>query len=461
MVLCTALFPFSINGNGVAWASTPSLSQAQSDYESEPNDDMDQADTIRPGVPFIGSPDLDMLTFTLAEPSRASIRLTTSSRISYQLYDGRGEPYRLPNGNTVNGVTPSGGPIVTRIPCESLPAGTYYVHLYAAGTGSHGRSYEVLLELGNDGMGFDSALTANLGAPYRASWSSDQKNVYSSVNLPSAGCLKIEMSKPESSYPVMEVYDTSRNLVWSYNARDEADSSKSTYSASVGLKKGAYYVCLRSGITYVSKTLPFTFTLTHKASTNYEAEPNENAQQATMLKLGVACSADIGRSKISSEKDFFKFTATAGKRYDIILAPREGLWDVSELSHVDVYDAAGNLKDCSSYDSLPNGTKRAVFQPTANGTYYIKVSSFSSEQVHYSITVNAFQKKTPTLKVKSSSIRRNYWKTGRFSNQVAYNGDGDLTYRISQLKRQGCIGVPRWNNAHLGFRHCNHHSHRP
>ena len=58
MVLCTALFPSPINGNGFAWASTSSLSQAQSDYESEPNDDMDQADTIRPGVPFIGSPDL-------------------------------------------------------------------------------------------------------------------------------------------------------------------------------------------------------------------------------------------------------------------------------------------------------------------------------------------------------------------------------------------------------------------
>ena len=404
------------------------------DYESEPNDDMDQADTIRPGVPFIGSPDLDILTFTLEEPSRANIRLTTSSRTSYQLYDGRGEPYRLPNGNTVNGVTPSGGPIVTRIPCESLPAGTYYVHLYAAGTGSHGESYEVLLELGNDGMGFDSALTANLGAPYRTSWSSDQKNVYSSVNLPSAGCLKIEMSKPESSYPVMEVYDTSRNLVWSYNARDEANSSKSTYSASVGLKKGTYYVCLHAGTTYISKTLPFTFTLTHKASTNYEIEPNGNAQQATPLKLGVACSADIGNAKSASDKDFFKFTGTAGKRYDIILAPREGLWDVSDLYHVDVYDAAGNFKDCSSYDSLPNGTKRAVFQPTVNGTYYIKVGSFSSEQIHYSITVNAFQKKTPTLKVKSSSIRRNYWKTGRFSNQVTYNGDGDLTYRSSNDK---------------------------
>ena len=56
LALCTTLFPFPINGNGVAWASTPSLSQAESDYESEPNDDMDQADTIRPGVPFIGSP---------------------------------------------------------------------------------------------------------------------------------------------------------------------------------------------------------------------------------------------------------------------------------------------------------------------------------------------------------------------------------------------------------------------
>ena len=386
-----------------------------------------------PASPSSAAPDLDILTFTLAEPSRASIRLTTSSRISYQLYDGRGEPYRLPNGNTVNGTTPSGGPTVTRIPCESLPAGTYYVHLYAVGTGSHS-GYEVLLELGDNGMEFDSALTANLGTPYRASWSSDQKSVYSSVNLPSPGCLKIEMSKPESSYPVMEVYDASRNLVWSYNARGEADSSKSAYSASVGLKKGTYYVCLRSGNAYISQTLPFTFTLTHKASTSYEAEPNENAQQATPLKLGTACSADIGRNKTSSEKDFFKFTATAGKRYDIILAPREGLWDVSELSHVDVYDAAGNFKDCSSYDSLPNGTKRAVFQPTANGTYYIKVSSFSSEQVHYSITVNAFQKKTPTLKVKSSSIQRNYWKAGRFSNQVTYNGDGKLSYRSSNDK---------------------------
>ncbi len=109
-----------------------------------------------PASPSSAAPDLDILTFTLAEPSRASIRLTTSSRISYQLYDGRGEPYRLPNGNTVNGTTPSGGPTVTRIPCESLPAGTYYVHLYAAGTGSHGESYEVLLELGDDGVDYES-----------------------------------------------------------------------------------------------------------------------------------------------------------------------------------------------------------------------------------------------------------------------------------------------------------------
>ncbi|WP_304853423.1 PPC domain-containing protein [Adlercreutzia caecimuris] len=415
------------------------------DYETEPNDSFDTADTLYPDKTFAGvvyDPTLevflpadlktpviaeayDYLSFSLSSRSSVSLELATQGAIKYKLYDSN--QHLLGEGETGSGNRK------TTVSCGVLNKGKYFLFIRCADVYTWRKEYFVTLKT-TRGTDFENAPDTAFGKKNSASWSSDQKNVYSSVNLPSAGCLKIEMSKPESSYPVMEVYDTSRNLVWSYNARDEADSSKSTYSASVGLKKGTYYVCLRSGTTYVSKTLPFTFTLTHKASTNYEAEPNENAQQATMLKLGVACSADIGRSKISSEKDFFKFTATAGKRYDIILAPREGLWDVSELSHVDVYDAAGNLKDCSSYDSLPNGTKRAVFQPTANGTYYIKVSSFSSEQVHYSITVNAFQKKTPTLKVKSSSIRRNYWKTGRFSNQVTYNGDGDLTYRSSNDK---------------------------
>lgn len=415
------------------------------DYETEPNDSFDTADTIYPDKTFAGvayDPTLevflpndlktpviaeayDCLSFSLSSRSSVSLELATQGVIEYKLYDSNQR--LLGEGKTGSGNRK------TTVSCGTLNKGKYFLFIHCADINTWGKEYFVMLKT-TRGTDFENALDAAFGKKHSASWSSDQKNVYSSVNLPSAGCLKIEMSKPESSYPVMEVYDTSRNLVWSYNARDEADSSKSTYSASVGLKKGTYYVCLRAGTTYISKTLPFTFTLTHKASTNYEIEPNGNAQQATPLKLGVACSADIGNAKSASDKDFFKFTGTAGKRYDIILAPREGLWDVSDLYHVDVYDAAGNFKDCSSYDSLPNGTKRAVFQPTAGGTYYIKVRCFSSEQIHYSISVNLFQKKTPSLKVKSASIKRNYWTAGRFSNQVTYSGDGKLSYRSSNDK---------------------------
>lgn len=415
------------------------------DYETEPNDSFDTADTIYPDKTFAGvayDPTLevflpndlktpviaeayDCLSFSLSSRSSVSLELATQGVIEYKLYDSNQR--LLGEGKTGSGNRK------TTVSCGTLNKGKYFLFIHCADINTWGKEYFVTLKT-TRGTDFENALDAAFGKKHSASWSSDQKNVYSSVNLPSAGCLKIEMSKPESSYPVMEVYDTSRNLVWSYNARDEADSSKSTYSASVGLKKGTYYVCLRAGTTYISKTLPFTFTLTHKASTNYEIEPNGNAQQATPLKLGVACSADIGNAKSASDKDFFKFTGTAGKRYDIILAPREGLWDVSDLYHVDVYDAAGNFKDCSSYDSLPNGTKRAVFQPTAGGTYYIKVRCFSSEQIHYSISVNLFQKKTPSLKVKSASIKRNYWTAGRFSNQVTYSGDGKLSYRSSNDK---------------------------
>lgn len=415
------------------------------DYETEPNDSFDTADTIYPDKTFVGAaydPTLevflpndlktpaiveayDLLSFSLSSRSSVSFELATQGIVEYELYDSN--QHILGRGKT------GSGDRKTTVSCGALDKGKYFLHIRCADVNTWGKEYFVTLKT-SQGTDFEHAFDTAFDKKNSASWSSDQKSVYSSVNLPSAGCLKIEMSKPESSYPVMEVYDASRNLVWSYDARYEADDGKSTYSASVGLKKGTYYVCLRSGSTYISKTLPFTFTLTHEASANYEIEPNENAQQATPLKLGVSCSADIGGGKVSSEKDFFKFTATADKRYDIILAPREGLWDVSELSHVDVYDAAGNSKRCSSYASLPNGTKRAVFQPTANGTYYIKVHSFSSEQIHYSITVNAFQKKTPTLKVKSSSIQHNYWAPGGFSNQVTYSGDGKLSYHSSNDK---------------------------
>ena len=172
--------------------------------------------------------------------------------------------------------------------------------------------------------------------------------------------------------------DADRTRRLSY--REVPGNEEETGFNKVGLPAGTYYV--RIDALYWSAE-EYTFSVTYRQGMNYEQEPNDTQNTATLINTGLPY---MGSLADTSDADWYRFTVpTAGVltlnfKHALIDSPsvywKLGLVDINNNMIAGI-DVPGNREDLTSY-SIGVGP----------GTYCIKVSSMFFSDMEYALTVN-------------------------------------------------------------------------
>ncbi len=200
---------------------------------------------------------------------------------------------------------------------------------------------------------------------------------YYRLDLATGGRVSLDATVPWQgpwSQGTFRIFDDAGNELWSYNSRNDWNSTtqQAHCVASLDLTAGTYYLVI--GDDNATGSYTFTYTFTDAGETVVETQDDLNNSLATAMavELDTAYTAQIA---LNDADDFYTFTLpTAGCVTFEMLVDWQGGWS----DNVRLFDAAGNeLLSFTTREGWNDTTSQSVTANEADltaGTYYLAVS---------------------------------------------------------------------------------------
>jgi len=292
------------------------------------------------------------------------------------------------------------------IQVDGYSNGDYSLEVVQAGEDDHANSIEMVDE--NDTLTFDNSVALSSG---RLETSGDT-DIFK-VDLDSQKVYEIKLtSDSDNFYPYVDVTDENGNWVdvnWNYNP-DAITDLIITPS-----QDGSYYIEI-SGFDRGDYKIEVD-------EINIEADDHANSIDTVsdndVIELDTEITADL---ETSIDKDYFKFSATAGETYQIILDGN------THYPWIDLYDQDQNML-WDAYYSYSDTDTIVTFTAQQTGDIYIGISDYEAVE-DYSLKVV----KASDSDDHPNSVYANFDTTYTFDEKTTLTGSLETTYDQDYFK---------------------------
>lgn len=370
--------------------------------ESEPNDDINSANSINVNELIIGfiekddnyydhKDEYDYFKFTL--PSDGYIKVTysqfyydsSSSWVTLKIFNQNKEEYKRLNIKR-NAVTTETADI-------GLPGGTYYISI-SNSYSKEGFDYNLTVNYTassdwekefNNSMDKSNAIKTN--HTYYGCLAGDDVDVYDfSIDKNGVVNFTINHEYEDSSYTMcyakIYTYDgTKKNEIYRYTVKL---SSQTSTSLKLGLPAGKYFFETSSSSSKYER--PYNFKINYTATDDWEVYPNNQLTNATNIQIGKTYNGSFYNS---SEKDYYSFnldkTATIKVTFNHTFINSESIFANVKISS---YDGTV-LTQLSNFEAKSNSQASESSEITLDpGKYYVIVEEYSAEGNEYNFKID-------------------------------------------------------------------------
>lgn len=361
-------------------------------WEKESNDSFDQANLIAVNKDYYGattrgySYEKDYYSFELKKPGMVEVELKNDyfsedhadSLWHVELYSNDSTPI------CIDSMVIKGNDTDSRLPEIGLPAGKYYVVVYADSYeyADTWKTYNIKVNYkesdywekeNNDD--FTTATKIKVNKEYYGSLTSgyEYELDYYSFSLSNPGMVTVSLKMPvigsvDATCNVV-LYDENRNKITSGTMRGN-------YSYLVlvteGLPKGNYFVLVESdAFEYCINQKTYTLNVNYEKTSFCEKEFNDSISTSNPIKIGYQYTGTTDDGYLS-EHDYYSFKVTKNGNYFVYLSGLEN-GNKSVIWNAKVYDSKNNL--LNTVESIGSGKVYAEKFNLKKGTYYINVES--------------------------------------------------------------------------------------
>ena len=255
--------------------------------------------------------------------------------------------------------------------------------------------YEILGAVGDLAS---NPVDAEIGVSYSKSWTkyTYSTNHYVRFSIDESGVILITASKPYDSrqqYGTLEfvVYNESLTPVWGTKTSVSKDDPSTTYSFFVGLDAGTYILTIKPGFSVSSGTISTNYIIGFIPTAINEIEPNDSANQATVMTLNNLYLGDLGNEYSSYEKsDYWKVYLTAGNTYVFALGNYTAIDNSTCI--VKLTDPDGHRVYLSRLAQNYNPETELnydSFIASYTGWYFVQLYNYSGKQFGYTIGIHS------------------------------------------------------------------------
>jgi hypothetical protein len=345
----------------------------QEGWESEPNDRREIANDLELGQRISGyfqrRGDDDWYKLVSDTPGKTLVQVNLAA------VPGVDEQLTLCNEQGSNlwfsDETQDGGP--ESIFNIALDQGTHYIRVYGRNS-DYGNAYVLstkILGPWREGMEAEpnnrqeDATKLKLGQSVEGYFHSNADEDYYKLIVaePGRSIIQVDLSAVPGADSRIRILDHDRKLLWDVNEKGKGEPESVSYFT---VTEGTYYIWVRGYEKNISDKYVLNTRLLGPWGENQEAEPNNDAKQASALKLD---SPIVGRINAEDDRDY----------YVLNVPPPEVETIVIEISGVpatrwnlELLDAKENRLDQSDRGETGEGEDvvRMKFPP---GTYYLRV----------------------------------------------------------------------------------------
>jgi Zn-dependent metalloprotease len=207
------------------------------------------------------------------------------------------------------------------------------------------------------------AYAVTSGTTYNSYIASSADIDYYKLTTSAAGTINVTLSNLAGDYDLYLVNSSGTTLAKSENSSTTSETIN--YNATAA---GTYYIKINgyNGAYSTSKAYALKATFTGGGSSGDLYEPNDTTTQAYGISSGVSYSSYI---YTTTDVDYYKFTVSTAKSISISLTTLPKDYDLY------LYNSAGTLVAKSENGSTAS---ESITYSAAAGTYYVKVSGYSS-----------------------------------------------------------------------------------
>jgi hypothetical protein len=309
------------------------------------------------------------LTYPIVVSSPSTVAITYASvncSASFGLYNSS-------NSNSITGndyATYTNGAKVTTYPITT--AGTYYLHVYLSSFSSDGYAkFEV------QSAPFGGTLTS--GKTYCGAGKTSSSVSYYKIQVPATGYLKIQSKSAlglSDGSNIKFLNSSKKSLFSGY----EYLGSDNGYTTNIGVRKGTYYIALKSPAGIYALTATFNKVAASKHGTK---KSNAVYIKKTGTKKGIMAIT-------SGATDWYKIKVTKTQTVNIIVKTKASTsGNYSGGIKVSVYSNKYSMGS-ATYNSSRSGSTLKLYTygkggKLTPGTYYIKVSRYYKGSGYYTL----------------------------------------------------------------------------
>ncbi len=231
-----------------------------------------------------------------------------------------------------------------------------------------------------------AANTLTLGAATRAQTSTSTDEDWFRIDVTSPGAMTVTLAKVSNNdyAPTAQFLDSQGTLLAAGNGLQGGGFGASAESFTVGVAAGTYYLHLTPYVPSPGVKSDgigsYTVTATLLAlSAQFETEPNQTAQQATVHTAGKQLR---GQMSTAAEEDWYKLTVTEAGAISIKLSKVDFL---DSLPGSQLRDAQGNVVASSvAREAGGFGETETTYQAGVSaGAYYLRLTPYISSNTRY------------------------------------------------------------------------------
>ena len=265
-----------------------------------------------------------------------------------------------------------------------------------------------------EGTMMSNAVDISFGQTYLKTWTSfrDHLNHYCKITVPQKGILTVNASKPfddEGEYGSLyfTIYSEDGSPVWDNRSYYSQEMATDTYSLSVGLNGGTYYMTLKPGFTVTSGVISTNYSFNFNPTEYCEVEPNESLAIATVIESGNEYTGFYGNDGGNYEDcDYWRFYLTSGLTYKIAIGNYAAITNTTTI--IDFYTPSGEEESSYGFNKMvdADGLNYIMYTAKQSGYYALRVDNYHHQQFKYSVKVVQQEKQAQIISIPETNITR-------------------------------------------------------
>jgi len=368
-------------------------------FESEPNDDIQDANQIDVNVKYSGclqdNQDIDYYKLKLGKKGKLVIRMTHVKIDDDAIYWiatllGENDDERLKMKSMGSVVTTNSSP-------ARVTPGTYYVRVSRDSYADQNYELTVLFEEEDDSYESEpnddissQAMNIDVNQSYTGNLTNKEDVDYYNFTISEKQKVWIDFAHEKSDsgdkYWDVALYSDSDGELLSFSSTGEMASN---LSDSVRLPAGNYYICIQS---YYWSDIDYTFCVhAQPEDSGTENEDNGDYNRATVISIG---SSIVGNIQSSDDLDFYKFELDGTTTIHLTFQHEQvdssdTFWKI-ELHSKDTNEAIKNDEndDAVRIKGNSSGNISSTWTSLPGGTYYLKIYRDCYNNMDYTVTLS-------------------------------------------------------------------------